>query len=103
VKRQLFRELFALLLTLVKAAGECHVVIWAPIPRWLHYSCCGDPTHCINRNSEDFARNMNLALADIRQWLEDMTTLRKLVKVHIFNPLPALRMTRPDMDIDHPL
>jgi hypothetical protein len=36
VKKQLFRELFALLLTLIKAAGDCHVVIWAPIPRWLH-------------------------------------------------------------------
>jgi hypothetical protein len=73
VKKQLFRELFALLLTLIKAAGDCHVVIWAPIPRWLHYSCCSDPSHCTNRNSDDFAGNMNLALADIRQWLEDMT------------------------------
>ncbi len=76
VKKQLFRELFALLLTLIRAAGDCHVVIWAPIPRWLHYSCCGDPTHCTNRNSDDFAGNMNLALADIRQWLEDMTNFR---------------------------
>ncbi len=103
VKKQLFRELFALLLSLVKAAGECHVVIWAPIPRWLHYSCCGNPTHCTNRNSEDFAGNMYLALADIRQWLEDMTTLRKLHNVHTFNPLPALGMTGPEMDIDHAL
>ena len=46
---------------------------------------------------------MNLALADIRQWLEDMTTLRKLHNVHIFNPLPALGMTGPEMDIDHAL
>jgi hypothetical protein len=46
---------------------------------------------------------MNLALADIRQWLEDMTTLRKLSNVHIFNPLPALGMTGPEMDIDHAL
>jgi hypothetical protein len=103
VKKQLFRELFALLLTLIKAAGDCHVVIWAPIPRWLHYSCCTDPSHCTNRNSEDFAGNMNLALADIRQWLEDMIALRKLSNVHIFNPLPALGMTGPDMDIDHAL
>jgi hypothetical protein len=103
VKKQLFRELFALLLLLVKAAGECHVVIWAPIPRWLHYSCCGNPTHCTNRNSDDFAGNMNSALADIRQWLEDMATLRKLHNVHIFNPLPALGMTGPEMDIDHAL
>jgi hypothetical protein len=103
VKKQLFRELFALLLTLIKAAGECHMVIWAPIPRWLQYSCCGNPTHCTNRNSDNFAGNMNLALADIRQWLEDMTALRKLINVHIFNPLPALGMTGPDMDIDHAL
>jgi hypothetical protein len=46
---------------------------------------------------------MNLALADIRQWLEDMTALRKLTNAHIFNPLLALGMTRPDMDIDHAL
>ncbi len=46
---------------------------------------------------------MNLALADIRQWLEDMTTLRKLPNVHIFNPLPTLGMTGPEMDIDHVL
>jgi hypothetical protein len=46
---------------------------------------------------------MNLALADIRQWLEDMIALRKLANVHIFNPLPALGMTGPDMDIDHAL
>ncbi len=29
VKKQLCRELFALLLTLIKAAGECHIVVWA--------------------------------------------------------------------------
>jgi hypothetical protein len=46
---------------------------------------------------------MNLALADIRQWLEDMTALRKLSNVHVFNPLPALGMTGPNMDIDHAL
>jgi hypothetical protein len=46
---------------------------------------------------------MNLALADIRQWLEDMAALRKLTNVHIFNLLPALGMTGPDMDIDHAL
>jgi hypothetical protein len=103
VKKHLFHELFALLLSLVKATGECHVMIWVPIPRWLHYSCCGNPAHCTKRNSEDFAGNMNLALADIRQWLEDMTTLRKLPNVHIFNPLPALGMTGPEMDIDHAL
>jgi lysophospholipase L1-like esterase len=103
VKKQLLREHFALLLTLVKAAGECHVVTWAPIPRWLHYNCCGDPTHCTNRNSDDFAGNMNLALADIRQLLEDMAALRKLTNVHIFNLLPAQGMTGPDMDIDHAL
>jgi hypothetical protein len=32
-----------------------------------------------------------------------MTALRKLSNVHIFNPLPALGMTGPDMDIDHAL
>jgi lysophospholipase L1-like esterase len=32
-----------------------------------------------------------------------MITLRKLSNVHIFNPLPALGMTGPDMDIDHAL
>jgi hypothetical protein len=46
---------------------------------------------------------MNLALADIRQWLEDIIALRKLANVHIFNPLPALGMTGLDMDIDHAL
>jgi hypothetical protein len=46
---------------------------------------------------------MNLALGDIRQWLEDMAALRKLSNVHIFNPLPALGMTGPDMDINHAL
>jgi hypothetical protein len=43
---------------------------------------------------------MNLALADIWQWLEDMFMLSKLTNVHIFNPLPALGMMGPDMDID---
>jgi hypothetical protein len=45
VKKQLFLELSALLLTLIYAAGECHVVVWAPIPWWLQYSCCDNPRY----------------------------------------------------------
>jgi hypothetical protein len=44
---------------------------------------------------------MNQALKDIRLWLEDMLSLRKLVNVHLFDPCPALGLTGPDMDVEY--
>jgi lysophospholipase L1-like esterase len=98
VKKQLLRELFTQILELVKAAGDCQVVITLPLPR---YSCCGDPSHCTNRGEDSFSANMNQALKDIRLWLEDFLSLRKLGNVHLFDPCPALGLTGPDMDVDY--
>jgi lysophospholipase L1-like esterase len=101
VKKQLLRELFTQILELVKAAGDCQVVITLPLPRWLLYSFCGDPSHCTNRGEDSFSANMNQALKDIRLWLEDFLSLRKLGNVHLFDPCPALGLTGPDMDVDY--
>ncbi len=101
VKKQLLRELFTQILDLIKAAGDCQVVITLPLPRWLLYSCCNDLSHCTNRGEDSFSADMNQALKDIRLWLEDMLTLRKLVNVHLFDPCPALGLTWPDMDVEY--
>jgi hypothetical protein len=58
VKKQLLRELFTQILELVKAAGDCQVVITLPLSRWLLYRCCGDPSHCTNRGEDSFSANM---------------------------------------------
>jgi hypothetical protein len=44
---------------------------------------------------------MNQALKDIRLWLEDFLSLRKLGNVHLFDPCPARGLTGPDMDVDY--
>jgi hypothetical protein len=36
LKKSAFGELFAHLLTIVKAAGKAQVIIWIPMPRCLH-------------------------------------------------------------------
>ncbi len=97
----MLRELFTQNLDLIKAAGDCQVVITLPLPRWLLYSCCSDLSHCTNRDEDSFSADMNQALKDIRLWLEDMLTLRKLVNVHLFDPCPALGLTGPDMDVEY--
>jgi hypothetical protein len=66
VKKQLLRELFTQILDLIKAAGDCQVVITLPLPRWLLYSCCSDLSHCTNRGEDSFSADMNQALKDIR-------------------------------------
>ncbi len=101
MKKQLLRELFTQILELVKAARDCQVVITLPLPRWLLCSCCSDPSHCTNRGEDSFSADMNQALKDIRLWLEDMLSLRKLGNVHLFDPCPALGLTGPDMDVDY--
>jgi hypothetical protein len=55
VKKQLLRELFTQMLDLIKAAGDCQVVITLPLPRWLLYSCCNDLSHCTNRGEDSFS------------------------------------------------
>jgi hypothetical protein len=65
------------------------------------YSCCNDLSHCTNRGEDSFSADMNQALKDIRLWLEDMLTLRKLVNVYLLDPCPALGLTGPDMDVEY--
>jgi hypothetical protein len=101
VKKQLLRELFTQILDLIKAAGDCQIVLVLPLPRWLLYSCCSDLSHCTNRGDDSFSADMNQALKNIRQWLEDILTLRKLVNIHVFDPCPALGLTGPDMDVEY--
>jgi hypothetical protein len=98
LKKSSFRELSAHLLLIIKAAGKAQVIIWIPLPRWLHFACCMDPSHLINRGDTDFIENMHEALRDLRGWLEDMIDLRKLANVSLYNPCDALNMTGPDMD-----
>jgi hypothetical protein len=54
-----------------------------------------------NRSKVSFSGDINQALKDIQHWLKDMLSLRKLVKVHLFDPCPALGLTGPDMDVDY--
>jgi hypothetical protein len=103
LKKSSFRELSAHLLLIIKAAGKAQVIIWIPLPRWLHFACCMDPSHLINRGDTDFIENMHEALRDLRCWLEDMIDLRKLANVSLYNPCDALNMTGPDMDVDRAL
>jgi hypothetical protein len=100
VKKQLLRELFTQMLNLIKAAGDCQVVITLPLAMWLLYSCCNDLSHCTNRGEDSFSGDMNQALKDIRLWLKDMLSLRKLVNVHLFDPCPALGLTGPDINVE---
>jgi len=103
LKKASFRELFAYLLLIIKAAGKAQVIIWIPLPRWLHAACCMDPAHLTNRGNTDFIENMHEALRDLKSWLEDMIDLRKLTNVTLYNPCDALSMTGPDMDVDRAL
>ncbi len=91
------------MLLIIKAVGKAQVIIWIPLPRWLHSACCMDQAHLTNRGNTDFIENMHEALRDLKSWLEDMIDLRKLTNVTLYNPSNALSMTGPDMDVDRAL
>jgi hypothetical protein len=44
-------------------------VILLPLPRYIFFSCCNDPSHSTNANEENFAQNMVMQFIQLRTTL----------------------------------
>jgi hypothetical protein len=78
IERANFKELFMLVLPLLRAGLNHNKVLLSPLMRYVTSSCCNNVGHMVNRREKTFAAAMGLALGEVKEWLQDFTFTRRI-------------------------
>jgi hypothetical protein len=65
------KEIFLLLLPLIKAARGKKIIIMGPMPRYLLARCCASSSHLTNRTGEEYIDQMIQAIRDVYAWINN--------------------------------
>jgi hypothetical protein len=100
ISKEDMKELFILILPLIKAARGLKVIIMGPMPRYLIAKCCGNPGHVTNRNTDSYIDGLIQGIKDVYSWINSTIFLRRIKDVKTFNPTHALGFNNYDVNID---
>jgi hypothetical protein len=100
ISKEDMKEIFLLILPLIKAAKGKRIIIMGPLPRYLLARCCGNPGHLTNRNGDNYIDKMIQAIRDVYSWINNTIFMRRIKGVKIFNPTHALGFNDYDVNID---
>jgi hypothetical protein len=100
ISKEDMKELFILILPLIKAARGLKVIIMGPMPRYLIAKCCENPGHVTNRNTDSYIDGMIQGIKDVYSWINSTIFLRRIKYVKTFNPTHALGFNNYDVNID---
>jgi hypothetical protein len=100
ISKEDMKELFILILPLIKAARGLNVIIMGPMPRYLIATCCGNPGHVTNRNTDSYIDGLIQGIKDVYSWINSTIFLRRIKDVKTFNPTHALGFNNYDVNID---
>jgi hypothetical protein len=100
ISKEDMKELFILIIPLIKAAKGMKVIIMSPMPRYLIAKCCDNPGHVTNRNTDCYIDSMIQGIRDVYSWINSTIFLRRIKDVKTFNPTHALGFNSYDVNID---
>jgi uncharacterized membrane protein YgcG len=100
ISKEDMKEIFLLILPLIKAAKGKRIIIMGSLPRYLLARCCGNPGHLTNRNGDNYIDEMIQAIRDVYSWINNTIFMRRIKGVKIFNPTHALGFNDYDVNID---
>ncbi len=100
ISKEDMREIFLLLLPLIKAARGKKIIIMGPLPRYLLARCCAISSHLNNRTGEEYIDQMIQVIRDVYAWINNTIFMRKIKGVKVFNPTHALGFNDSDVNID---
>ncbi len=100
ISKEDMKEIFLLLLPLIRAAEGKKIIIMGPMPRYLLARCCNSAAHLTNRVGEDYINQMIQAIRDVYTWINNTIFMRRIKGVKVFNPTHALGFNDYDVNID---
>jgi hypothetical protein len=100
ISKEDMKEIFLLLLPLIRAAKGKKIIIMGPMPRYLLARCCDSLAHLTNRGGEDYIDQMIQAIRDVYAWISNTIFMRRIKGVKVFNPTHALGFNDYDVNID---
>ncbi len=100
ISKEDMKEIFLLLLPLIKAARGKKIIIMGPMPRYLLARCCASLSHLTNRAGEEYIDQMIQAIRDVYAWINNTIFMRRIKGVKVFNPTHALGFNDYDVNID---
>jgi hypothetical protein len=100
ISKEDMKELFVLILRLIKAAKGMKVIIMGPMLRYLIAKCCKHPGHVTNRNTKSYIDYMIQGIRDAYSWINSRIVVRRIKNVKIFNPTHALGFNNYYVNID---
>jgi hypothetical protein len=100
ISKEDMKEIFLLILPLIKAAKGMQIIIMGPMPRYFLARCCDNAGHLTNRNGEHYIDEMIQAIRDVYSWINNTIFMRRIKGVKIFNPTHTLGFNDYDVNID---
>ncbi len=100
ISKEDMKEIFLLLLPLIKAARGKKIIIMGPLPRYLLARCCASSSHLTNRTGEEYIDQMIQAIRDVYAWINNTIFMRRIKGVKVYNPTHALGFNDYDVNID---
>ncbi len=100
ISKEDMKEIFLLLLPLIKAARGKKIIIMGPMPRYLLARCCASSSHLTNRTGEESIDQMIQAIRDVYAWINNMIFMRRIKGLKVFNPTHVLGFNDYDVNID---
>jgi hypothetical protein len=94
------KEIFLLLLPLIKAARGKKIIIMGPLPHYLLARCCASSSHLTNRTGEEYIDQMIQAIREVYAWINNTIFMRRIKGVKVFNPTHGLGFNDYDVNID---
>jgi hypothetical protein len=85
VDRTGFRELFTLVLPLLRAGMDHTKLLLTPIIRYALEPCCGNPAHVTNKKEANYGAALGEALSSIAEWLQDFAFTRWIRNFAVVN------------------
>jgi hypothetical protein len=70
------KEIFLLILPLIKAAKGKQIIIMGPMHRYLLARCCENAGHLTNHNGEHYIDKMIQAIRDVYSWIDNTMVMR---------------------------
>jgi hypothetical protein len=80
------KSLFSLAVPLLRAGLLHQKVILTPLMRYLVAPCCNNPSHLINKTTDDYGKEMANALVETEGWLRDQAYMKRIKNYVVMCP-----------------
>jgi hypothetical protein len=76
--RDEFRDIFTVILPLLRAGLDNTKVLLSPLMRYIVNKCCEDDKHITNKSSSHYGKSMGESLGEMEVWLRDLAFTRRV-------------------------